>query len=111
MWCGDLSCPAWRMILKNGVIPIPPARNTAGFSDLRCNTNEPPGWSILTCRPGEALLSTALKSCVSHPRGDHEIIIEGRTGDRKRPRIAFCIGLRRVRQGQIHRLTCLELKI
>src|SRR6516165_5020189 len=35
---------------------------TSGFSDLRCNTNEPPGWSILTYRPVEALRSTRLKA-------------------------------------------------
>jgi hypothetical protein len=58
-----------------------------------------------------AFAQHALKSCGSHPRGDHEIIIEGRAGDRKRARISFCIGLRRVQQGQIHRLTWLELKI
>src|SRR5215469_3277760 len=53
---------AWRAIERKGVVPIPPARNTAGRKALPCSTIMPFGPSTCTGRPGDADLSTRLNA-------------------------------------------------
>ena len=44
------------------MIPISPARKTAGLEEFLCNVNEPLGPSICTAVPSGMLLSTRLKA-------------------------------------------------
>ena len=55
------------MILLMGVIPMPPARNTAGFELSRCKVNEPIGALTLTFVP-IGIARKALLNAVSRIR-------------------------------------------
>jgi len=49
-------------MLRNGVIPMPPARKTAGLDEFLCSVKEPLGPSILTVVPSGIRLSARLKA-------------------------------------------------
>src|ERR1044071_2820653 len=49
-------------MLEKGVIPIPPARKTAGLDELLCSVNEPIGPSILTSVSAAAVRRKRLKA-------------------------------------------------
>lgn len=49
------------MLLK-GVMPMPPASNTAGLAVFLCSVNDPIGPSILTPSPSGTVLSTRLNA-------------------------------------------------
>lgn len=47
---------------RKGVIPIPPAINTATLADFLCNVKEPVGESIFTCVPRGTFFSETLNA-------------------------------------------------
>ena len=49
-------------MLENGVIPIPPARNTAGLAEFLCSVKEPIGASIFTAVPSGIFFSDRLNA-------------------------------------------------
>src|SRR6185503_18883283 len=62
MRCGSLRCAASRAMARKGVMPMPPARNTACRAASSCSTIRPAGPSISTSRPGAAPLSARLNA-------------------------------------------------
>src|SRR5437870_3893068 len=49
-------------MLRKGVIPIPPARNTAGLDEFLCSVKEPIGESIFTSVPRGIFFSERLNA-------------------------------------------------
>lgn len=49
-------------MLRKGVIPIPPATNTAGLAGFVCSVNDPVAGPILTSVPSGIFLSERLKA-------------------------------------------------
>ena len=49
-------------MLENGVIPIPPARNTAGLAEFLCSVKEPVAESIFTTVPSRTFFSERLNA-------------------------------------------------
>jgi len=57
-----LSIAAEESVLRNGAIPMPPARKTAGLDASLCRTKEPMGPRMLTSVPGGKADRARLKS-------------------------------------------------
>src|SRR5579884_2442895 len=59
---GSFSCAARTTMLRNGVMPMPPARRTAARAELLCSTRLPNGPSIFTWLPTGSFSNTRLKA-------------------------------------------------
>jgi hypothetical protein len=86
-------------LLYQGVIPIPPARNTAGFAEFLCNLKEPIGDSIFTGVPSGTPLMN-VKCCVAHASNEHHMILKWSAGNRKCADASFGVIFGRIYQCQ-----------
>jgi hypothetical protein len=84
-------------MLTNGVMPMPPARRTAGAGSPGSSEN-------VHARAGRHRLQHTLERRVAHSRRDHELVLLGRAHDRERAPVAFRVGLRRVDEPEVQRL-------
>src|SRR4051812_34274461 len=62
MRCARRRCRASRSMERKGVMPMPPARNTAGRAASACSTIMPAGPSIVAAAPASSVRSRDLKA-------------------------------------------------
>src|SRR5664280_67410 len=97
------------MLIK-GVIPIPPARNTAGLAEFLCSVKDPIGESIFTSVPRGIFFSERLNARVAHAGGKHQLSFIWRAGDRKSSRVPLRVGFRRTDKYNVSRLPRNEIE-
>jgi len=91
-------------MLRNGVIPIPPARNTAVLAEFLLQRERTHGRVNLHLGAQCYFLQGALKRRVAPASGEHPLVFKSRTGNRKSARVALRVSFWRIGQCQIGRL-------